>query len=107
MLNLALVFNAILNSVLSSFAIILLRKTELVALLKLCPCCRVTVSVLCLFLAVPWVGLWSVIVAFPGHTHLLFEPFSFTSAMFLYLYLSRSFTNLSIMKKSNLGRKKS
>ena len=25
-----------------------------------------------LFLMVPWVGLWSVIVAFPGHTHRLF-----------------------------------
>ena len=30
------------------------------------------VSVLYLFLAVPWVGLWSVIVAFPGHTPFLF-----------------------------------
>ena len=29
------------------------------------------VSFLCLFLAVPWDGLWSVTVAFPGHTHLL------------------------------------
>ena len=34
-------------------------------------CCRVAVSVLCLFLTVPWVGLWSVIVVFLGHTHLL------------------------------------
>ena len=24
---------------------------------------------MCLFLAGPWVGLWSVIVAFLGHTH--------------------------------------
>ena len=32
-----------------------------------------TVSVLCLFLTVPWVGLQCVIVAFPGHTHLLLE----------------------------------
>ena len=30
------------------------------------------VSVLCLFLIVPWVGLWSVIVPFPGHARLLF-----------------------------------
>ena len=29
-------------------------------------------SVLCVFLAVPFVCLWSVIVGFPGHTHLLF-----------------------------------
>ena len=30
----------------------------------------VAVSVPCLFFAVPWVGLWSVIVTIPGHTHL-------------------------------------
>ena len=34
--------------------------------------CVVAVCVLCLFLTVLWVGLQSVIVAFPGHTHLLF-----------------------------------
>ena len=34
--------------------------------------CLVTLNVLCLFLAVPWVGLWCVIVVFPVHTHLLF-----------------------------------
>ena len=28
------------------------------------------VSVLCVFLSMPWVGLWYVIVAFSGHTHL-------------------------------------
>ena len=60
--------------VLSSFEINSLRKRELVALLELCSCCGVAVSVLCLFLTVPWNDLWSVIVAFPGHTHLLFEP---------------------------------
>ena len=27
------------------------------------------VSSVCLFLTVPWVGLWSVIVAFPGHIY--------------------------------------
>ena len=31
-----------------------------------------TVSALCLFLAVPWVGLQRVIVVFPDYTHLLF-----------------------------------
>ena len=37
--------------------------------------CAVTVCVLCLFLAVPSVGLKSVIVAFPGHIHFLwFSP---------------------------------
>ena len=35
--------------------------------------CLVAVSVLCRFLAVLWVGLWSVIVLFPGHyTHFNF-----------------------------------
>ena len=34
--------------------------------------CVVAVCVLCLFFTVLWVGLWSVIVAFPGHTHLGF-----------------------------------
>ena len=33
---------------------------------------HVASSVLCLFLAMVWVGLWSEIVAFPGHTNLLF-----------------------------------
>ena len=32
--------------------------------------CVMAVYVLCLFLMVPWIGLRSVIVAFPGHTHL-------------------------------------
>ena len=32
------------------------------------------VSVLWLFLAVPRVGLWCVIVVFPGHTHILNGP---------------------------------
>ena len=29
-----------------------------------------------LFLEVPWVGLRSVIVSFPGHTHLFFKKIS-------------------------------
>ena len=58
-------------NVLSSSEIIFLRKKELIALLQLSSCCRVAVSIVCLFLAVPWVGLWYVLVAFPGHTHLL------------------------------------
>ena len=60
--------------VLSSFAIISLRKRELVALLYSCSCCRVTISVLSPFYAVPWVGLWSVIAAFPGQTYMRFTP---------------------------------
>ena len=34
---------------------------------------HVTVSVLCLFLTVPWVGLQYVMLSFPGYTHLLFH----------------------------------
>ena len=46
---------------LSSFEIILKRKRELVALLLLSFRCLVTVNVLWLFLAVPWVRLQCVI----------------------------------------------
>ena len=48
------------------------QKRGLVALLCLSSWCLVTVFVLCLFLTVPGVGLHSVIVVFPDHTHLLF-----------------------------------
>ena len=60
---------------LSSFAIILLRKLSW--LLFFYDCCCVTVCVLCLFLAMPWVGLRSVIITFSGHAHLHFGPDSF------------------------------
>ena len=63
----------------SSFAIILMDKRELVALLSLSSWCLVIV--VWLFLAVPWVCLQFVIVVLPDHTHLLFltlacEPLS-------------------------------
>ena len=58
--------------VLSSFAIILSRKSELVGLLLLSFGCLVTVNVLWLFLTVLWFGLQCVIVVFPDQTHLLF-----------------------------------
>ena len=54
----------------SSFAIILMGKRELVALLSLSSWCLVIV--VWLFLAIPWVCLQFVIVVFPDHTHLLF-----------------------------------
>ena len=54
----------------SSFAIILMGKRELVALLNLSSWCLVLV--VWLFLAVPWVCLQFVIVVLPDHTHLLF-----------------------------------
>ena len=54
----------------SCFAIILMGKRELAALLSLSSC-RPVIMVW-LFLAVPWVCLQFVIVLFPDHAHLLF-----------------------------------
>ena len=54
----------------SSFAIILIGKRELVALLSLSSWCLVVV--VWFFLAVPWVCLQFVIVIYPDHAHLLF-----------------------------------
>ena len=51
-------------------AILLLRKSG-----QLFLNCVAAVFVLCLFLMVPWTGLQSVFVAFPGRTHLLFVLF--------------------------------
>ena len=39
---------------------------------------RVGVCVLCLDLAVPWVGLQSVVVLFSGHTHLVLHTHTHT-----------------------------
>ena len=58
------------TSIFARFAIILMGKTELTALLSLSSWCLV--MVVWLFLAVPWVCLQCVIVIFPDHTHLLF-----------------------------------
>ena len=73
----------------SSFAIILIGKRELVALLSLSSWCLVIV--VWLFLAVPWVCLQFVIVVFPDHTHLLyFISVSLSNTMFCvydFLYL--------------------
>ena len=57
----------------SSFAIILMVKREMVALLGLSSCRLVVV--VWLFLAVPWVCLRFVIVVFPLHTHYFLESF--------------------------------
>ena len=66
----------------SSFAIILMGKRELVALLSLSSWCLVMVA--WLFLAVPWVCLRFVIVVFPDHTHLLFAAFNIFMLCFYY-----------------------
>ena len=58
---------------LSSFAIILKKEIELVALLLLSYGCIVTVNVLWIFLTVAWIGLKCVTVVIPEHTHLLLE----------------------------------
>ena len=55
----------------SSITIILMGKRELVALLNLSSWCLVVVE--WLFLVVPRVCLWFVIVVFPDQTHLLFS----------------------------------
>ena len=51
----------------SSFAIVLMRMRELVALLRLSSWCLAIV--VWLFLVVPWDCLQFVIVVFPDHTH--------------------------------------
>ena len=53
----------------SSFAVILMGKRELVALLNLSSWCLVIV--VWLILAVPWVCLQFVIMVFPDHTQFL------------------------------------
>ena len=64
------VFLCTLPYVNSSFAIILIWKRELVALLSLSSWCLVMVG--WLFLALPGVCLRFMIMVFPDHTHLLF-----------------------------------
>ena len=39
----------------------------LVLVLQLCSSCHVAVRDICLFLMVPWIGLWSLLVAFPSY----------------------------------------
>ena len=64
----------------SSFAIILMGKKKLVALLGLSSWCLV--MIVWLFFAVTWVCLRFVIVIFPDHTHLLFwYPFQFSNRL--------------------------
>ena len=52
-----------------SFLFLLLRKRELVGLLYFIILVWLTLYVLCLFFDV---GLWSGIVVFPGHNHLIY-----------------------------------
>ena len=66
----SLLWDALL-CVISSFAIILTRKRDLVVLLLLFFGCIFTVNVLCFPLMVSCAGLQCVIVVFPDHTHFL------------------------------------
>ena len=83
------VFVLVLLCVLSSFAIILKIKRELVALFLLSYGCLVTVNVLWLFPPVPCAGLQCVIVVFHDHTHLLFHAGSILSLIFFFVVLSQ------------------
>ena len=65
------VFCCMLFYVHSSFAIILMGKRELVALLSWSSWCLV--MGVWLFLSAPWVCLRFLIVVFPDHAHLLFS----------------------------------
>ena len=82
----------------SSFAIILIGKRELVALLSLSSWCLVIV--VWLFLAVPWVSLQFVIVVFPDHNHLLFlvltVDYALLSIAMLYLFIVGPFPTTMI-----------
>ena len=55
-----------INTDLASFPIISLRKRVLLASIYLYTCYHVTISVLCIFLAVPFVIMSAVVVAVPG-----------------------------------------
>ena len=65
----------------SSFAIILIGKRELGALLSLSSWCLVIV--VWLFPAVPWICLQVVIVVIPDHTHILFMTLNLDVAFLL------------------------
>ena len=67
------VFCCALFCVLSSFAIILMWKRELVALLCMSSWCLGAVIVLWFFLTVSLVGMQCVVVVFHYHTHFLFR----------------------------------
>ena len=60
----------------SNFAIILMGKRELVTFLSMSSWCLV--MVVGLFLAVPWVCLWFVIVVFPDNTNYLLPTWCIT-----------------------------
>ena len=70
----------------SSFAIILMGKSELAALLSLSSWCLVIV--VWLFHPAPWICLQFVIVVFPDHTHLLSLKQRTSSFVGILVYMS-------------------
>ena len=79
-----------------SFAIILMGKRKLVALLCLSPWCLVIV--VWFFLMMPRVCLQFVIVVFPDQTHLLFyvqDNGKEESQIYIYIYVSKDNTEMS------------
>ena len=76
------------NQIKQTTAIFIKYKWVLVALLWFWCCCHVDFKILCLFLAVLWASLWSVIT-FYGHAHLCF--LSFFACMRLYVLVWQCF----------------
>ena len=99
-------FGFVLRSVHSCYAIILMVKRELVALLSLSTWCLMIV--VWLFLAVPWACLQFVIVVCPDHTH-FFEPkLHFVTFDFDLFKLNKLFlhnTQDIVLKLSHMMRK--
>ena len=95
-------FCSVLLYVHSSFAIILMGKREIVALLCLSSVCLVIV--VWFFLTMPRVCLHFVIVVFPDHTHLLFR-FSYVRSIFRHFldkFNSKNGSEISIGPSSEL-----
>ena len=78
----------------SSFAIILIGKRELAAMLSLSSWCLVIV----VWLAVPWVCLQLVIAAFPDHTHFFSDEPNFSL-----LFLENVLNILSLLFHSRMS----
>ena len=85
----------------SSFAIILMGKREMVALLGLSSWCHV--MVVWSFLTVPWVCLRILIVVFPDHIHLLFlmSVFFFSLTLLILTLTISNHDNCHSVLKSN------
>ena len=103
-----ILFCCALHYVHSSFALILMRKRKLVALLSLSFLCLVIF--VCLFLMVPWVCPQFVMLVFADHTHLLFLRPCYTTSH-PYLPYSQNFRTICqvVTENSsghNLDRKK-